>query len=93
MAAIRQCKIDSWEYGLGSRPRPKHGSWLNITEIELSVMSRHCLNHRIATLNSLKQELSSWEVSRNQTQKGVDWQFTTDSARIKLKRLYPQFKS
>lgn len=72
---------------------PKHGSWLNIAEIELSVMSGQCLDRRIATITALNEELSSWEVSRNNKQKGVDWQFTTDSARIKLKRLYPQFKS
>lgn len=72
---------------------PKHGSWLNIAEIELSVMSGQCLDRRIATITALNEELSSWEVSRNKKQKGVDWQFTTDSARVKLKRLYPQFKS
>jgi hypothetical protein len=71
---------------------PKHGSWLNVAEIELSVMSSQCLDRRIATLDLLQQELSSWEVARNKNQKGVDWQFTTDSARIKLKRLYPQIK-
>lgn len=72
---------------------PKHGSWLNIAEIELSVMTRQCLDRRIATLGSLRQEISAWESGRNQNQKSVDWQFTTASARIKLKRLYPQFKS
>lgn len=72
---------------------PKHGSWLNIAEIELSVMSRQCLDRRIATITSLRTELSAWELARNNNQKGVDWQFTTDTARIKLKRLYPQFKS
>lgn len=72
---------------------PKHGSWLNIAEIELSVMTRQCLDRRIATITSLRQELSDWQVARNKKQKGVDWQFTTDTARIKLKRLYPQFKS
>jgi hypothetical protein len=72
---------------------PKHGSWLNIAEIELSVMTRQCLDRRIAKITSLRQELSDWEVVRNKKQKGVDWQFTTDTARIKLKRLYPQFKS
>lgn len=72
---------------------PKHGSWLNIAEIELSVMTRQCLDRRIADISSLRQELSDWESTRNTNQKGVVWQFTTDSARIKLKRLYPQFKS
>jgi hypothetical protein len=72
---------------------PKHGSWLNIAEIELSVLSGQCLNRRIATIDSLRVELLAWEAARNKKQKGVDWQFTTDTARIKLKRLYPQIKS
>lgn len=72
---------------------PKHGSWLNIAEIELSVMSKQCLDRRIPNITTLQNELIAWENTRNTTQKGVDWQFTTDSARIKLKRLYPQFKS
>ena len=72
---------------------PKHGSWLNIAEIELSVMTRQCLGRRIADIDSLGRELAEWESNRNTTQKGVDWQFTTHDARTKLKRLYPQFKS
>jgi len=72
---------------------PKHGSWLNIAEIELNVMTGQCLDRRIADINSLDREVSAWESARNKKQKGVDWQFTTDTARIKLKRLYPQFKS
>jgi len=72
---------------------PKHGSWLNIAEIELSAMTRQCLGRRIPSIIALRQELTEWETLRNQKQKGVDWQFTTDDARIKLKRLYPQFKS
>jgi hypothetical protein len=66
---------------------------LNIAEIELSVMSKQCLDRRIPNITTLQNELTAWENTRNTTQKGVDWQFTTDSARIKLKRLYPQFKS
>ena len=72
---------------------PKHGSWLNIAEIELSVMTRQCLERRISSITSLRLELSQWESVRNKSQRGVDWQFTTDTARTKLKRLYPQFKS
>jgi hypothetical protein len=72
---------------------PKHGSWLNIAEIELSALTRQCLDRRIGTISSLGLELSAWETTRNNNQKGVDWQFTTRDARIKLKRLYPQFKS
>ncbi len=72
---------------------PKHGSWLNIAEIELSALTRQCLDRRIPTILSLNRELSAWEACRNDSQKSVDWQFTTNTARIKLKRLYPQFKS
>lgn len=72
---------------------PKHGSWLNIAEIELSAMTKQCLGRRIPTLMDLCTELREWESARNKKQKGVDWQFTTDDARIKLRRLYPQFKS
>ncbi len=72
---------------------PKHGSWLNIAEIELSAMTRQCLGRRIPSINQLGLELLEWESARNKNQKSVDWQFTTDDARIKLRRLYPQFKS
>ena len=72
---------------------PKHGSWLNIAEIELSVMTKQCLDRRISSIESLRHELAEWEKARNRNQKGVDWQFTAEDARIKLKRLYPQFKS
>ncbi len=71
---------------------PKHGSWLNIAEIELSAMARQCLDRRIPSIEMLRSELSEWETARNKNQKGVDWQFSTAEARIKLKRLYPQFK-
>ena len=72
---------------------PKHGSWLNIAEIELSVLTNQCLNNRyISDIQTLAKETKAWEKNRNKTQKGVDWQFTTEDARIKLKRLYPQFK-
>lgn len=68
---------------------PVHGSWLNIAELELAVLSRQCLSTRIADLLTLETQVMAWEMTRNQKQKGVDWQFTTDDARIKLKRLYP----
>lgn len=69
---------------------PKHGSWLNIAEIELSALGRQCLAKRnIDCLGTLNTELLSWSVSRNKNQRGVDWQFTTQDARTKLKRLYP----
>ena len=69
---------------------PKHGSWLNMAEIELSVLSRQCLNRRIGDADSLKCEVAAWVAARNAHATTVDWRFTTDDARIKLKRLYPQ---
>ena len=72
---------------------PKHGSWLNVAEIELSVMTMQCLNRRISSIASLQSELSAWETDRNTALKSVDWQFTTEDARDKLKFLYPIPKS
>ena len=72
---------------------PKHGSWLNIAEIELSALTLQCLDRRMPDLETLIQETMQWEQRRNATQKGVDWQFSTQDARIKLKRLYPQMQS
>ena len=69
---------------------PKHGSWLNIAEIELSVFSRQCLNRRISDLETLRSEVAAWEQHRNENAGRVDWQFRTKDARTKLKRLYPQ---
>ena len=69
---------------------PKHGSWLNIAEIELSVLSRQCLNRRIPDLETLRSEVEAWQKHRNKTANRVDWRFTTQDARIKLKRLYPK---
>jgi hypothetical protein len=68
---------------------PKHGSWLNMAEIEFSVLSRQCLDRRIADEETLIQEIRSWEEHRNAIKATVDWQFTTNDARIKLKKLYP----
>lgn len=69
---------------------PKHGSWLDIAEIELSALAAQCLGtRRIPSIELLNKELSAWETQRNADQKGVDWHFTTDDARTKLKRLYP----
>ncbi len=69
---------------------PKHGSWLNIAEIELNVLSRQCLDARIPSADVLSSKTAAWNRDRNGRQKGVNWRFTTDDARIKLKRLYPQ---
>jgi hypothetical protein len=71
---------------------PKHGSWLNIAEIELSVFTRQCLDRRMPDLSTLSGEAAAWEKTRNKAKKSVDWQFTTQDARVKLKRLYPQFQ-
>ncbi len=68
---------------------PKHGSWLNMTEIELSVLSRQCLDRRIPDQETLTTEVAAWEADRNAMQATVDWRFTTEDARIKLKHLYP----
>jgi transposase len=68
---------------------PKHGSWLNMAEIELSVLSRQCLDHRIGTEDELKQEVASWQEERNNGEKKIIWRFTTQDARIKLMHLYP----
>ena len=69
---------------------PKHWSWLDITEIELSVLDRQCLGtRRIPNLEILKNELKAWYKDRNSKQRSIDWQFSTDDARIKLKKLYP----
>jgi hypothetical protein len=68
---------------------PKHGSWLNIAELELSVLARQCLDRRIANRLALEREVAAWEAERNRLSGKVDWHFTTGDARIKLKRLYP----
>ncbi len=70
---------------------PKHGSWLNVAEVELNVMIRQCLNRRIDSIDILRQEVAAWQAARDRLQAKVNWQFTTDDARVKLKRLYPTF--
>lgn len=68
---------------------PKHGSWLNMAEIELSILSRQCLNRRIPDQDTLNYEVAAWQTRRNADASTVNWRFTTADARIKLKRLYP----
>lgn len=70
---------------------PKHGSWLNMAEIEIGILSRQCLSKYIDTREQMEDEISAWETSRNAFQNTVNWQFTTEDARVKLKRLYPSF--
>jgi len=72
---------------------PKHGSWLNMAEIELSVLSRQCLDRRIADFSTLKIEVEAWQEQRNREQTWINWQFTTADARVKLQRLYPSVNS
>jgi transposase len=70
---------------------PKHGSWLNMAEIELSVINNHGLSERIPTIEQMRQETKAWNTLRNQKASIIDWRFKTADARIKLKRLYPHF--
>ena len=69
---------------------PKHGSWLNIAEIELSVLKRQCLAGRIDCIEKMRSKMAAWSIERNNRQSKVDWQFRTKDARVKLKRLYPK---
>jgi hypothetical protein len=68
---------------------PKHASWLNVAELELSALARQCLGRRVADRETLRREVAAWEQGRNAAVVKVDWQFTTADARVKLKRLYP----
>jgi hypothetical protein len=70
---------------------PKHGSWLNIAEIELAALTRQCLDRRIADLDVLNHELTAWQDTVNADQRQVNWHFTTGDARIKLRHLYPEY--
>jgi len=69
---------------------PKHGSWLNMAEIELSVLKGQCLDCRIPDLDTMQRQVAAWEADRNNSAKKITWQFATPEARIKLRRLYPQ---
>ena len=68
---------------------PKHGSWLNMAEIELNVLIRQCLNRRIGDITEMRAEVEAWQNHRNNARPRIDWQFTCENARVKLKRLYP----
>jgi hypothetical protein len=72
---------------------PKHGSWLNIAEIELSALSGQCLSQRIEDRAKLECEVAAWQIDRDERCVGVDWQFTAKDARIRLRRLYPSFQT
>ena len=68
---------------------PKHGSWLNMAEIELHVLNGQCLNRHISTMEKIKEEVNAWENHRNNKASSINWLFTTKESRVKLKRLYP----
>ena len=68
---------------------PKHGSWLNMAEIELSILSRQCMRDYFESIEELASSIECWQNSRNETESGINWQFTTADARIKLRKLYP----
>jgi hypothetical protein len=68
---------------------PKHGSWLNMAEIELAMLAGQCLDRRLADRATLEREVAAWQAARNRAGRGVNWRFTTEDARIKLKHLYP----
>ena len=73
-------------------PTPKHGSWLNIAENQLSALTNQCVKgRRFGTIDELREEVMAWAMEQNKKQNGVDWQFTTQDARIKLRSLYPNF--
>jgi hypothetical protein len=69
---------------------PKHGSWLNVAEIELSVLQSQCLDRRIAEMVTMQREVAAWQTDRNNRASKTIWRFTTEQARVKLKRLYPK---
>jgi hypothetical protein len=69
---------------------PKHGSWLDAAEIELRVLTKMCLNRRIADIETYRKEVKAWQEERNRLGGSMNWQFTSKNARIKLKKLYPQ---
>ena len=68
---------------------PKHGSWLNMAEIELNVLIGQCLDRRIGSIDTLRSEVAAWQVHRDQLKAKLNWQFTCSKARVKLSRLYP----
>ena len=82
--ARRLCERIEWHF------TPKHGSWLNMAELELSVLARQCLQERMETQDNLAHQVQAWQNRRNLTATRVNWHFTTQDARIKLRRLYPQ---
>jgi transposase len=89
--AFEPAKAHSLAARLEIHYTPKHGSWLNIAEIELAALTRQCLDRRLEDLDVLNHELTSWQKSVNTDQRQVNWHFTTSDARIKLRHLYPEY--
>jgi len=96
IASLYEAFDPKMAFGLAQRLEihhtPRHGSWLNIAEIELSALTRQCLDRRIEDLTVLNAELAAWQQQTNTDQRQVDWHFTTDDARVKLRHLYPNLK-
>ena len=86
---IEACEARRLAERLDIHYTPKHGSWLNMAEIEISALKGQCLDRRIADMATMQTEVATWENDRNNSLRTIDWQFTTPDARIKLKRLYP----
>jgi hypothetical protein len=84
-----KCLADRFEFIF----TPKHGSWLNMAEIELHVLNAQCLNRHIPTIRKMEKEVMAWQKHRNNRETKINWQFTSKDARIKLKRLYPSFEN
>ena len=93
-AAFPPAKARAYVKRIEFRYTPKHGSWLNIAENELSTMTRQCVSgRRFGVLNKLQSEMEAWSNRSNDKQRGVDWQFTVKDARKKLSSLYPKIKT
>ncbi len=88
-AAFRPAEAKRLADRLEIHHTPKHGSWLNMAELELSILQRQCLDRRLGDRPTLEREVEAWTRRRNDQPKRVDWQFTTDDARTRLRRLYP----
>jgi hypothetical protein len=81
--ARRIARRIEWHY------TPRHGSWLNVAEVELAALSKQCLGHRLGSMAKLRREVEAWEEDRNARMVEARWQFTTANARVRLRRLYP----
>lgn len=96
LASLHQAFSPEEAFRIASRIKivhtPKHGSWLNMAEPELSVLTRQCFGDRVGEQSEVERRCEDWETDRNNRQKGIDWQFTNDKARTKLKRLYPKIE-